>query len=304
LQQAFLAVKSANKSRLAGAIRDAVRVPVDPRSLFDVHVARIHQYKRQLLNALHIAWQYLRLADGGPPLTAPKTYVFAGKAASSYHMAKLTIRLLAALGDAVDRDPIAREQLRVVFMPDYRVSLAELIIPAADLSEQISTAGKEASGTSNMKLALNGALTIGTHTGANLEIRDEVGAENMYLFGLGAEEVEALIDGGYDPGQSCARNPELRAVLEALGGDRFSPGQPGLFRPLCERLLSAMDEDVHLAEIEAYAAAHERAALDFERRPEWAKKAILNVAGMGKFSSDRTIAEYARDIWGLAPPGR
>ena len=297
-QDAFRAVKRRNKARLADTIRDRARVDVDPDSLFDVHVKRIHEYKRQLLNVMHVVHQYLAIVEDGQALAVPKTYVFAGKAAPGYVMAKLIIRLVNGVAAVVNTDPRARGQLTVAFLPDYGVSLAERIIPAAELSEQISTAGKEASGTGNMKLALNGALTIGTLDGANVEIQEEVGPENIFIFGLTAPEVGALV-GHYDPRQHYAASPQARRVVDAIASDRFCRAEPGLFRPVADRLLRPGEEYVHLADFDAYVEAHGRAAEAYGDPARWTRMAILNVARMGKFSSDRTIAEYARDIWGV-----
>jgi starch phosphorylase len=298
----FSQIKRANKERLARIIKDQAHVLADPDSLFDVQVKRIHEYKRQLLNALHIIHQYLSLVEDGADLPHPKTYVFAGKAAPGYWAAKQIIKLVNNLGRVINRDPRVRERIKVVFIPDYRVTLAEAVIPAADLSEQISTAGKEASGTSNMKFAMNGALTIGTLDGANVEILQEVGADNIFIFGLKAEEVQRLRrDGSYRPRDYYQRSPLIHRVLDALRGDRFCPREPGLFRWIYENLLDHGDEYFHLADLEAYVTAQAQAARAYVDRAGWAKKAILNVARMGLFSSDRTIKEYARDVWGLRP---
>jgi glycogen phosphorylase len=297
-QEMFRAVKRQNKERLARTIHERARLTVDPDSLFDVHVKRIHEYKRQLLNVMHIVHQYLVIVEDGRTLAVPKTYVFAGKAAPGYVMAKLIIRLINGVAEVVNADPRTRGQLAVVFLPDYGVSLAERIIPAAELSEQISTAGKEASGTGNMKLALNGALTIGTLDGANVEIQEEVGGENIFIFGLTAPEVEALrVAGRYDPREIYAANETAHRVVDAIASNRFCPGEPGVFRPLADRLLQHGEEYVHLADFEAYLDAHRRTAVAYRDPARWTRMAILNVARMGKFSSDRTIAEYASDIW-------
>ena len=299
---AFRAVKRANKERLAQVVARAAGVALDPDALFDVQVKRIHEYKRQLLAALHVIHLYLQVVEDGRTLATPRACLFAGKAAPEYWMAKLVIRLLCNVAAVVNREPRCAGQLRVAFVPDYRVSLAERIIPAADLSEQISTAGFEASGTGNMKLALNGALTIGTLDGANIEIREAVGEENFYLFGLRAEQVAALREsGGYDPRERYESSPAIRRVLDALGADRFAEGEPGLFRPILENLLDRGDPYFVLADFESYAETQERVAADFQRVDDWQRRAILNVARMGRFSSDRAVREYADRIWSLKP---
>jgi len=301
-QDDFMKVKRANKERLARVIKDRLGVLVDPDSLFDIQVKRIHEYKRQLLNALQIIHEYLCLIEDGRPPVHPKTYVFGGKAAPGYWAAKQIIKLINNLGRTINQDVRAREWLKVVFLPDYRVSLAEVIIPAADLSEQISTAGKEASGTGNMKFAMNGALTIGTLDGANIEIMEEVGEENIFIFGLRVEQVQWLLrEQAYDPALYVQRSSAVRRVMEALQSDRFCPHEPGLFRWMHDRLLARGEEYFHLADLEAYIEAQHQASQTFADRPTWARKAILNVARMGKFSSDRTIRDYARDVWGLVP---
>jgi starch phosphorylase len=304
VQQDFLSVKRENKERLAALIRDTTGVKVDPGTLFDVQIKRIHEYKRQLLNVLHIIHLYLSITEGGAELAQPRTFIFAGKAAPGYRMAKKIVQLICHVAEVVNSDPKVRGLIKVVFLPDYRVTLAEKIIPAADLSEQISTAGKEASGTGNMKLALNGALTIGTLDGANIEIREEVGEENIFIFGLTAAAVEALRRSGeYDPWTYYRQHADLHAILDSLASDRFCVGDPGLFRPLFDRLLREGDEYFHLADFHSYVAAQERAAAEFRERRTWARKAILNVARIGKFSSDRTVRQYAREIWGIEPAG-
>ncbi len=297
----FRAVKRANKVRLGRIIRDATGVEADPDSLFDVQVKRIHEYKRQLLHALHIVHAYLRLTEDGVMPAVPRTHVVAGKAAPGYWAAKQIIKLISCLGDTINNDPRARDWLRVVFLPDYRVSLAEAIIPAADLSEQISTAGTEASGTGNMKFALNGALTIGTLDGANIEIRDAVGAENIFIFGLRAEGIASLrAEGSYEPRRLYQEDARIRRVLDALLSDRFCPKEPGLLLWIPEALLEG-DPYFILADFGDYLEAQEAAGSLFCDPTAWARKAILNVARTGVFSSDRTIREYAREIWNLAP---
>jgi starch phosphorylase len=298
----FRAVKRHNKQALARLLQDTAGVSVSVDALFDVQVKRIHEYKRQLLAVMHAIHEYLLLVEEGQAPDAPKVYVFGGKAAPDYFMAKLTIRLIHGVASLVNSDPRVDGALRVAFVPDYRVSLAERIIPAADLSEQISTAGKEASGTGNMKFALNGALTIGTLDGANVEIRDAVGEENIYIFGLRAEEVRELRkSGGYDPREWYQRSADVRRVMDAIASDRFCDGEGGLFRPIWDRLIEHGDEYFHLADFDDYAATQRRAAHDYADRDDWARRAILNVARMGRFSSDRVIREYATETWRLEP---
>ena len=301
-QERFLAVKQANKQRLAKVIRDRTGDSLDCQTLFDVHVKRIHEYKRQLLNVLHIIHEYLGLVEDGQAPLQPRTYVFAGKAAPGYYLAKQIIRLIHDVAGVVNRDPRAKGHLKVVFVPDYRVSLAEIIIPAADLSEQISTAGMEASGTSNMKFAMNGALTIGTLDGANIEIREEVGADNFFLFGLTVPEVRQLrAEQAYHPAAIYERNPAIKRVLDALRDNRFCSKSPGQYGWICDRLLADGEPYFHLADLESYLRTHDEVARLYRDRSAWATKAILNTARIGKFSSDRTIREYAQDIWHIRP---
>ena len=273
---------------------------VSPESIFDVQAKRIHEYKRQLLNALHIVHQYLRVTEDGNSLPVPRTWIFSGKAAPGYAIAKLIIKLINNLSMVINNDPRVNDQLKVVFLPDYRVSLAEKIIPAAEVSEQISTAGFEASGTGNMKFALNGALTVGTLDGANIEIREEVGDHNIYIFGLTTNEVQELSQpGAYDPWRYYHAAPMVQRVVDAIASGVFSQGDTELFQPLIDRLMSSEDPYLHLADFESYAQAQERAGQDYLDHASWQRKAILNVARTGKFSSDRTIQEYADDIWNL-----
>ncbi|MDY6837850.1 MAG: glycogen/starch/alpha-glucan phosphorylase [Thermodesulfobacteriota bacterium] len=301
-QKRFLDIKKANKEKLAEVILDTTRVQVDPETLFDVQIKRIHEYKRQLLGVLHIIYQYLHLVNDHVELTVPKTYVFAGKAAPGYFLAKLIINLICSVGDVINKDRRVNRQMKVAFMPDYRVSLAERIVPAADLSQQISTAGMEASGTGNMKLAMNGALTIGTLDGANVEILEEVGEENIYIFGLKVEDIRHMRNGGgYDPWAYYNENPNIKRVMDAIGSGMFSPQNPGLFHPICDSILRHGDYYFHLADFQPYLETQEKASREYRDRSLWARKAILNVARTGKFSSDRTILEYAREIWNLQP---
>ncbi|HEY4642503.1 MAG TPA: glycogen/starch/alpha-glucan phosphorylase [Thermoanaerobaculia bacterium] len=294
-------VKSRNKLALAQLTKELTGIIVDPNSMFDVQVKRMHEYKRQLLNILHVIDRYWQIVEDQQQPLAPRTFYFAGKAAPGYFMAKLIIKLIHAVGEVVNADPRTRDWLRVVFLPDYRVTLAEAIMPAAELSEQISTAGKEASGTGNMKLALNGALTIGTLDGANIEIRDEVGEENIFIFGLRAEEVTSLLKTGYSPEHYLGANRGIRRVVDTIAAGHFSRGDKDLFRPIVAKLLSARDEYVHLADLEPYIETQRRVDEVWLDRAQWNRKSLLNIARMGKFSSDRTIAEYARDIWHIKP---
>ena len=298
-QAEFLAVKKANKKRLADLIYNlnGIRVIVD--SLFDIHIKRIHEYKRQLLNVMHIIHQYLSIIEDHQLPDVHRTYVFAGKAAPGYYMAKLIIKLINSVAALINNDTRVKDRIKVVFLPDYRVSLAEKIIPAADLSEQISTAGMEASGTGNMKLALNGALTIGTLDGANVEIREEVGPENIYIFGMGVEEIRRLQD-TYNPLEYYHQNTNIKRVVDAIGSDMFCPKDPGLFAPIHENILRKGDRYFHLADLSSYIQVQQNVSMDYLVQSTWARKAILNVARMGKFSSDRTITEYARDIWKIS----
>jgi starch phosphorylase len=298
-------VKQRNKNRLAHTLRQQYwrrggELAVDTASLFDVQVKRIHEYKRQLLNVLHVVTLYNRLRDDPGRDTVPRTVIFGGKAAPGYAMAKLVIRLINAVADVVNQDPVARGRLAVAFVADYRVSLAEQIFPGSELSEQISTAGMEASGTGNMKFALNGALTIGTMDGATIEIREAVGADNLFVFGLTAADVAALRP-TYDPWAYHRANPELARVLDMIRDDAFSRAEPGLFRPLVESLLAGGDRYFLLADYGAYVACQERVEQTYRDPSAWNRTSILNVARMGRFSSDRTIQEYAADIWGVGP---
>jgi starch phosphorylase len=263
-------------------------------------VKRIHEYKRQLLNLLHVVTLYQRIKDNPHRDVLPRTIVFGGKAAPGYATAKLIIRLINGVADAVNHDPTLQGRLRVVFLANYRVSLAEQIFPAADLSEQISTAGMEASGTGNMKFALNGAVTIGTMDGANVEIREEVGDANIFVFGLTADEV-AERRPRYDPWALYRTNAELARVLDAIRDGAFSPGEPDLFRPLVEALLTGGDRYFLLADYASYVATQEQVARVYRDSDAWTRMSILNVAGMGKFSSDRAVREYAQEIWGVTP---
>ena len=300
LGERFLAVKRASKERLAPMLHAAAGVAIDPASLFDVQVKRIHEYKRQLLNLLHVVGRYLAIVDDPQARWQPRTVIFAGKAASGYAAAKAIIRLIHDVATVVNRDLRVAGRLVVVFVPNYGVSVAEAVMPAADLSEQISTAGTEASGTGNMKLALNGALTIGTDDGANIEIRQAVGDDNIFIFGRRADEVAAIRAAGYRPAEIAAAEPRLQRVLDAIGGGVFSPDEPGRYRGLVDGLL-ASDPYLLLADHADYVATQARVDALAADPAAWASKAILNVAGMGPFSADRTIERYAREIWRVAP---
>src|SRR5579863_5542029 len=300
-QGRFAAIKRANKERLAALVHRSTGVDVDPASIFDVQAKRIHEYKRQLLMALGVVHEYLALVEDGVEPAAPRTYLFAGKAAPSYWTAQMIIKLINSLAAIINDDARTRGLLKVAFLPDYRVSLAEKIIPGADVSEQISTAGTEASGTGNMKFAMNGALTIGTLDGANIEIREAVGADNIFIFGLTAHQIEEFTQTrSYRPRDYYEGDPSLRRVLDALASDRFCPSEPGSFRWLPETLLNR-DEYFVVADFASYVAMKRRIAEEYLDSALWTRKSILNVARVSCFSSDRTVREYARDIWGLKP---
>ncbi len=300
-QESFRSVKRANKARLADYIARTTDIVVSPDSLFDVQVKRIHEYKRQLLNVLHVVTRYLAILQDPHGDWVPRTVIFAGKAASSYMSAKSIIRLIHDVGALVNNDPRIGDKLKVIFIPNYGVSVAEIIMPGADLSEQISTAGTEASGTGNMKLALNGALTIGTDDGANIEIREAVGDDNIFIFGLKTPEVRALRQSGYQPMRYYEQIPALRAVLSAISEGLFSPQEPGRYRALMESLAWGGDHYMLLADYESYVETQLRVDALYRQPEQWCARAIANVAGMGVFSSDRTIREYANQIWGIKP---
>jgi starch phosphorylase len=299
-QRDFMAVKLANKVDLARTIKHLCNVEVNPAALFDVQIKRLHEYKRQHLNLLHILALYRRILQNPDLEVVPRVFVFAAKAAPGYDLAKCIIKAINAVGAHINADPRIDGKLKVVFLPNYRVSLAQRIVPAADISEQISTAGKEASGTGNMKLSLNGALTIGTLDGANVEILEEVGDENIFIFGMTVEEVAALWKKGYRPSEYYEADEELRAVIDWVGSNFFTPDEPGCLNMLRDNLIHS-DPFLCLPDFAAYSEAHKQVDAAFLDRARWAKMAILNTARMGKFSSDRTIAEYARDIWKLDP---
>jgi starch phosphorylase len=286
--------------RFAGWLESAPGHAVDPDAIFDTHIKRIHEYKRQLLNALHIVVLYNRLRQDPQGAAPPRTFFFAGKAAPAYRFAKLVIKFINNLAATIDGDPAMRGRLKVIFVPDYSVSIAERLIPASDVSEQISTAGFEASGTGNMKLMMNGALTIGTRDGATIEMAAAAGEENFFLFGLSAEEV-ANSRGRYDPRSHYDNDPETRAALDLIGRDHFSPHEPGVFAAILDALLGQGDRYLHLADLVSYGEAHVRLGELYADQEQWSRKAVLNIAASRKFSSDRTIADYARDIWHVEP---
>jgi starch phosphorylase len=300
-RQQWAAIKRINKLTLAHHASRAGDITLDPEALFDCHVKRIHEYKRQLLNALHALALYHRLRDGGGD-GVPRMVLFAGKAAPGYRMAKLIIKLIHAVAELVNGDTMTRDRLRVAFLPNYSVSLAELIFPACELSQQISTAGSEASGTGNMKAALNGALTIGTLDGANVEIREAVGADNIFIFGLTAEGAASLRASGYSSQPYIDGNEDLRLAIDAIRDGEIERRNPGLFRPIVEALVGE-DRYLHCADFGSYAEWQQRAATLYGNPDEWQRRSILNTARMGRFSSDRTVREYARDIWGVTPVG-
>jgi len=296
-QDRFLAIKRANKVKLAARIKELVGVDVSPDALFDVQIKRLHEYKRQHLNLLHILHLYRKILNDPDAQVQPRVCIFGAKAAPGYALAKHIIHAINRIGAVINNDPRVRGLLKVVFLPDYRVSLAEQIIPAADLSEQISTAGKEASGTGNMKLALNGAVTIGTLDGANVEIHEEVGDENIFIFGLQVEEVAELYARGYSPEAVLQSDPELAALLDWIRSDAFTPEQPGALSPVADSLVAGGDPYLVLADFRSYVAAQGRAEQAFANRRRWAVMAIRNVARCAKFSSDRSIGDYAKHIW-------
>ena len=299
-QQAWAAVKRENKTRLAKIILDRTGITVDPASLFDIQVKRIHEYKRQHLNVLNIITLYQRIKHDPKLVITPRTFIFGGKAAPGYFMAKLIIKLINSLGDVINHDPDVRDLIKVVFLPDYNVKHAQNIYPAADLSEQISTAGKEASGTGNMKFSMNGALTIGTLDGANVEIREEVGAENFFLFGLTADQVATLKAGSYNPSDYYHGDTELKATIDLINSGLFSHGDTGLFRPLTDHLLYN-DDYLLMADYRPYVDCQQEVDHAYRDPSHWTRMSILNVARMGKFSSDRSIRDYASLIWNLKP---
>jgi starch phosphorylase len=297
----FQRIKHNNKQRLANFIQQKLGIEINPNSMFDVQIKRMHEYKRQLLNILHVITLYNRIHANPDIDIVPRTVIFAGKAAAGYMMAKRIIKLINSVADVINHDPIVAGRLKVVFIPNYDVSNALKIIPAADLSEQISTAGMEASGTGNMKLALNGALTIGTLDGANIEIREEVGEDNIFIFGLTAKGVASLRQQGYHSWDYYHANDELKQVLDMISSGYFLPSEPSIFQPIVDSLTYGNDNFMLLADYDDYIACQQRVDSLYKNQDEWTHKAILNVANMGKFSSDRSIQEYADEIWNLKP---
>ncbi|MEM2900546.1 MAG: glycogen/starch/alpha-glucan phosphorylase, partial [Thermoplasmata archaeon] len=295
----LLEIKKENKRKLADYIYKKNGIKVDAESIFDVHVKRIHEYKRQFLNAMHIMILYNRLKKNPNYDIYPRTFIFGGKSAPGYFIAKRIISLINALADLINNDKDVNEKIKVVFLEDYRVSLSEKIIPATDVSEQISTAGKEASGTGNMKFALNGAITIGTMDGANIEIREEVGDENIFIFGLNAEEVDALKSSGkYNPWDYYNRNPEIKEMMDMLLGNRLRKNDYDYFKPLFDSIMNG-DQYLLLADLESYIECQKKIDKVYRDKERWAKMMLYNIARVGKFSSDRAIRDYAREIWNI-----
>jgi starch phosphorylase len=294
------AAKQTAKDRFANWLRQTSGVNVDPKSIFDCQIKRIHEYKRQLLNALRIIILYQRLRANPQLHAPPRTFIFAGKAAPAYHLAKLIIKFINDLAVVIDADEAVAGRLKVVFVPEYRVSLAERLIPAADVSNQISTAGFEASGTSNMKFMMNGALTLGTRDGATIEMAAQAGEENFFLFGLNAHQV-AESRSWYRPQWHYEHELEVRAALDAIRADAFSAREPGIFRPIFDALMQHGDYYMHLADLQSYLTADQRLIETYQRRDQWAQMMIFNVAASGYFSSDRAIAQYAAEIWNTKP---
>ena len=299
-RERFLKSKRESKVQFANWLKSTSGRVVDPDTIFDCHIKRIHEYKRQLMNALRIVIVYNRLRENPGMKIVPRTFFFAGKAAPAYKLAKLIIKFINNLADTIDADPVARGRLNVVFLPEYNVSLAERLIPASDVSNQISTAGYEASGTSNMKFMMNGALTVGTRDGATIEMAEEAGEENMFLFGLTVEQVENS-QAWYDPHWHYDHEPRTRAALDLIFSDYFSRKEPGIFAPLRDTLLTDGDHYMNLADLTSYCNAQDRVGALYLDPGAWAQKAILNVASSGKFSSDRAIAQYASEIWKVEP---
>jgi starch phosphorylase len=300
LRDGFRKAKQDAKSQFADWLKSDSGQTVDPDSIFDCQIKRIHEYKRQLLNALRVVILYNRVRENPKMEMAPRTFFFAGKAAPAYQLAKLIIKFIGNLAETIDNDPVTQGRLKVLFLPEYDVSLAERLIPASDVSNQISTAGYEASGTSNMKFMMNGALTIGTRDGATIEMAQEAGEENFYLFGLTAKQV-ADSRGWYNPHWHYEHDPETRAALDLISSNYFSRNEPGIFAPIYDTLLTNGDHYMHLADVNSYLEADGRLCQLYANSDEWVRKAILNVASSGKFSSDRTIAEYASEIWEVKP---
>uniref|UniRef100_A0A671PN53 Alpha-1,4 glucan phosphorylase n=1 Tax=Sinocyclocheilus anshuiensis TaxID=1608454 RepID=A0A671PN53_9TELE len=293
-------VKQENKMKFAVHLEEHYKVKINPNSMFDIQVKRIHEYKRQLLNCLHIITFYNRIKKEPNKQWTPRTIMIGGKAAPGYHTAKMIIRLITAIGEVVNNDPVVGDRLKVIFLENYRVTLAEKAIPAADLSEQISTAGTEASGTGNMKFMLNGALTIGTMDGANVEMAEEAGEDNFFIFGMRVEDVDAMDAKGYNASEYYNHMPELKQAIDQIAGGFFSPKQPDLFKDIVNMLMHH-DRFKVFADYQDYIKCQEKVSALYKKPKEWTKKVILNIAGSGKFSSDRTISQYAREIWGVEP---
>ncbi|HWZ62701.1 MAG TPA: glycogen/starch/alpha-glucan phosphorylase, partial [Steroidobacteraceae bacterium] len=300
LQSNLAAVRKANKAALARLVTERLGIIINPDALFDVHIKRIHEYKRQLLNALRIVVLYNRLRENPTLEMAPRTFFFAGKAAPAYRLAKLVIKFIHSLAATIDGDPAIRGRLKVLFLPEYDVSLAQRIIPASDVSNQISTAGYEASGTSNMKFMINGALTLGTRDGATIEMAQEAGEKNLFLFGLTAAQVVGSRE-WYNPRWHYDHEPETRAALDLIRSSHFDGSEPEVFAPLFDTLLTHGDHYMHLADLRSYLDADERVRKLYANPDDWALMAILNIAAAGKFSSDRAIAEYSAQIWKAKP---
>jgi starch phosphorylase len=296
-QNQFRDTRRKAKIELVEHMKKETGIILNPDSIFDTQVKRLHEYKRQLMNALHIIMLYNRLRKNPNMQWTPQTFIFGAKAAPGYEMAKLIIKLINNIANVVNNDPVIGDKLKVYFLPNYRVSLAEKIIPATDVSEQISTAGTEASGTSNMKFMLNGSITIGTLDGANIEIMEEVGRENMYIFGLNAEEAKAVA-ANYNPYEIYQQNEEIREALDLLFGGHFSVGEGQIFEPIRKSLLEWGDRYLLMADLPSYSEAHKQLQADYADTRSWTRKSILNTARSGKFSSDRTILQYAQEIWG------
>jgi starch phosphorylase len=298
-RKAFRLVKKHNKQRLANQIALLTGVKLNTDALFDVQIKRIHEYKRQLLNVLHIITMYNRIRKGEAKNITPRAVIFGGKAAPGYWMAKLIIRLINDVAEVINNDPAVGDKLKVVFYPNYEVSAAELLFPGSDLSEQISTAGTEASGTGNMKMALNGALTIGTLDGANVEIKEEVGDDNIFIFGLTTPEVASTKANGYNPWDFYHANSALKEVLDMIANGYFSAHEPGRYQAIFDNLMNNGDHYLLLADYASYIAKQEEVSQVYQDQEEWSRRAILNVARVAKFSSDRTIGEYAEKIWNV-----
>ena len=300
-QEQWRNIKKHNKAQLTKYIQKTLGLTVDPDSMFEVQIKRIHEYKRQVLNVLHVITLYNRIRRNPESVPVPRTVIFSGKAAPGYAMAKLIIKFINSVAQVINEDLSMKGRLKVIFLPNYSVTLAEKIIPAANLSDQISTAGMEASGTGNMKLALNGALTIGTLDGANIEILEEVGENNIFIFGLKADEVQKLKQSNYQPGDIYSNNDELREVLDMVRRGVFSADQQDLFEPIVASLLDHGDPYMVLADFSSFCKIQEATNREYLDVESWTKKSIINVAKIGKFSSDRSILEYVRNIWNTTP---